>query len=247
VSGPCLSSSVPDRPLRPGIRRSLGGPLPRQLADRTRTNPPAAACATFTLARLWGINPSFPGLSPTEGHVIHVLLTRAPLCRSSIATQTTPCDLHVLNTPPAFVLSQNQTLRKKFGGNDPSHLLTSFSYPKLTLADSRPPGPRAPKRRAAHNSIFFLFPALLGLIRSIAPVFPPRFLARPVLGHTVKEPSFEGTKKPIGWVAFQKQHRDRHPVSRPPSLVAAREATAPHQYQSIHFLIFFEIFFPWRC
>ena len=25
----------------------------------------------------------------------------------------TPFDLHVLNTPPAFVLSQNQTLRKK--------------------------------------------------------------------------------------------------------------------------------------
>lgn len=35
--------------------------------------------ATFTLARLWGISQPFGRLFPTEGHVIHVLLTRAPL------------------------------------------------------------------------------------------------------------------------------------------------------------------------
>ena len=112
MSGPCLSSSVPDRPLRPGTRRRLGEPLPHQLADRPRANPAAAAEATFTLARPWGINPSFPGLSPSAGHVTHVLRTRAPLSNTCIATHVTPYDLHVLNTPPAFVLSQNQTLRK---------------------------------------------------------------------------------------------------------------------------------------
>ena len=79
MSGPCLSSSVPDHPLRPGTRRRLGGPLPRQLADRPRANPAAAACATFTLAGPWGINPPFGGLFPTAGHVTHVLRTRAPL------------------------------------------------------------------------------------------------------------------------------------------------------------------------
>src|SRR5690606_21096092 len=31
--------------------------------------------ATFTLARLWGISQPFDRLFPTEGHVIHVLLT----------------------------------------------------------------------------------------------------------------------------------------------------------------------------
>jgi hypothetical protein len=41
-----------------------------------------------------------------------MLLTRAPLNQLRITTQLIPCDLHVLNTPPAFVLSQNQTLRK---------------------------------------------------------------------------------------------------------------------------------------
>jgi hypothetical protein len=40
--------------------------------------------------------------------------------------------LHVLNTPPAFVLSQNQTLRKKFGWRIP--LIKKEPYSKLTLA-----------------------------------------------------------------------------------------------------------------
>jgi hypothetical protein len=43
-----------------------------------------------------------------------VLRTLAPLTPPSIATRRNPFDLHVLSTPPAFVLSQNQTLRKEF-------------------------------------------------------------------------------------------------------------------------------------
>ncbi len=61
-----------------------------------------------------GINSPFGELSPTSGQVAHVLLTRAPLKFLSIATKKSPLDLHVLSTPPAFVLSQNQTLRKIF-------------------------------------------------------------------------------------------------------------------------------------
>ena len=118
MSGPCLSSSVTDRPLRPVTRRCLGEPLPHQQADRARTNPAAGAEAPFNLAIPWGINPGFPGLSPSAGHVIHVLLTRAPLRSDNINTVFSPCDLHVLNTPPAFVLSQNQTLRKNSVGVD---------------------------------------------------------------------------------------------------------------------------------
>ena len=79
MSGPCLSSSVADRPLRPATRRRLGEPLPHQQADRPRANPAATAEAIFNLAVPWGINPGFPGLSPAAGHVTHVLLTRAPL------------------------------------------------------------------------------------------------------------------------------------------------------------------------
>ena len=46
--------------------------------------------------------------------MIHVLRTLAPLLLPNIATGKQALDLHVLSTPPAFVLSQNQTLRRKF-------------------------------------------------------------------------------------------------------------------------------------
>ncbi len=38
-SGQCLSPSVADHPLRPATRKSLGEPLPHQLADGTRAPP----------------------------------------------------------------------------------------------------------------------------------------------------------------------------------------------------------------
>jgi hypothetical protein len=47
-------------------------------------------------------------LSPAEGQVSYVLRTRSPL--RYIAAS--PFDLHVLGTPPAFILSQDQTLRQ---------------------------------------------------------------------------------------------------------------------------------------
>ena len=55
-----------------------------------------------------GITCPFGQLSRSPGHVSDSLLTRSPLC---IAT---PFDLHVLATPPAFRLSQDQTLQLNF-------------------------------------------------------------------------------------------------------------------------------------
>ena len=119
MSGPCLSSSVTGRPLRPATRHSLGEPLPHQLADRPRAHPETSGCPDFSVSEMspiatCGINPPFGGLSHTLGQVAHVLRTLTPLTASNIATRDNPCDLHVLSTPPAFVLSQNQTLRKEF-------------------------------------------------------------------------------------------------------------------------------------
>ena len=57
-----------------------------------------------------GISTSFPVLFPTERKVAHALLTRPPLKQSKASFQLSPLDLHVLGTPPAFVLSQDQTL-----------------------------------------------------------------------------------------------------------------------------------------
>ena len=98
---------------------ALVGRYPNQLADRPRAHPGAAACATFSVATnqslaTSGINPPFGGLFQTPGQVAHVLRTLAPLIYFGIATKVNPFDLHVLSTPPAFVLSQNQTLRKEF-------------------------------------------------------------------------------------------------------------------------------------
>ena len=58
-----------------------------------------------------GISDSFESLSPTYGQVAYVLLSRSPL--AFLLAEIGPFDLHVLCTPPAFVLSQDQTLRQK--------------------------------------------------------------------------------------------------------------------------------------
>ena len=55
-----------------------------------------------------GIRPRFQGLSQSTGQIAHVLLTRSPL----IHPKASSFDLHVLSTPPAFVLSQDQTLQQ---------------------------------------------------------------------------------------------------------------------------------------
>ncbi len=60
--------------------------------------------------RLCGISSGFPLLSPGIRQVAHALLTRPPLGRGSLGFTAPPFDLHVLGTPPAFILSQDQTL-----------------------------------------------------------------------------------------------------------------------------------------
>ena len=59
-----------------------------------------------------GINPGFPGLSRTRGWVAHVLLTRSPLDVNWVTPHHTALDLHVSCTPPALILSQDQTLQR---------------------------------------------------------------------------------------------------------------------------------------
>ena len=59
----------------------------------------------------FGISSPFSKLSQTSWQITHVLRTLAPLRLQNIATLQPALDLHVLSTPPAFVLSQNQTLR----------------------------------------------------------------------------------------------------------------------------------------
>ena len=55
-----------------------------------------------------------PPLFPSQGYVVHVFLTRSPLTHRSVSFTIRPFDLHALATPPAFVLSQDQTLQLLF-------------------------------------------------------------------------------------------------------------------------------------
>ena len=105
------------QPLSPATDRRLGGPLPRQLANQTRGHLSAIKSLTskgcpFDVS--CGISSRFQLLSPTERQVPHALLTRPPLSHpfnlAEALYRGASFDLHVLGTPPAFVLSQDQTL-----------------------------------------------------------------------------------------------------------------------------------------
>jgi hypothetical protein len=105
---------VGGHPLRSPIRRRLGEPLPHQLADGPQAPPEAYyyfRLGSLTTKTTCGISNPFGLLFHTSGQVTYVLRTHSPL-KARIATNFS-FDLHVLSTPPAFILSQDQTLRDK--------------------------------------------------------------------------------------------------------------------------------------
>ena len=124
-----------DRPLRPATHRSLGEPLPHQQANGPRAHLDAEAEASFPLAGTSGISPSFLGLSRSSRQVTHVLLTRSRLCPR--ASPGSSLHLHVLSTPPAFVLSQDQTLREEL--HEKLSWRTSRNRPKPDPLGGRDP------------------------------------------------------------------------------------------------------------
>ncbi len=88
------------------------------------------ACAPSVLC---GISVPFGTLSPTSGQVAYVLRTRAPVTQS--IAESSPSDLHVLSPPPAFVLSQDQTLHEFLAILFSYYLSYARSFPKkLTKA-----------------------------------------------------------------------------------------------------------------
>src|SRR2546423_11138348 len=96
-----------------------------------------------------GISPSFLGLSRSSGQVTHVLLTRSRLCPRPKPGSS--LHLHVLSTPPAFVLSQDQTLRENFAWYQPAAGRSHWRVPCL-LKSAQPLGlPPDTIRRAQSN------------------------------------------------------------------------------------------------
>ena len=107
--------------LKPATDRCLGGPLPRQQANQTRAHPVppefflqdhAVPQAYAVLAAVSSCCPPVQGRLPTRyspvRHSVHAVFPPKSSVRMS------SFDLHVLGTPPAFILSQDQTLMFKF-------------------------------------------------------------------------------------------------------------------------------------
>src|SRR6478752_6764399 len=82
--------------------RRLGRPLPHQLANPTRAHLKAINLWSEDIIRYYQ---SFLTVIPNLKAGSHALRTRAPL------DPKVSFDLHVLGMPPAFVLSQDQTLK----------------------------------------------------------------------------------------------------------------------------------------
>ena len=109
-----------DHPLRSATDRRLGEPLPHQLANQTRAHlsPINLWLVYYALFQLYEVlikvsfgYPSVKGRLPTRYSPVR----RFPLINSSEDSLINfSLDLHVLGAPPAFVLSQDQTLNKNF-------------------------------------------------------------------------------------------------------------------------------------
>ena len=120
------------QPLSPATDRRLGGPLPHQLANQTRGH--------LSAINLWRKGHA----TSTRYAVLAVVSNCCPPLKGRFLTRYSPVrhcplfqldessfhrfsfDLHVLSTPPAFVLSQDQTL-----------VFNPFESQKLLLPSSK--------------------------------------------------------------------------------------------------------------
>ena len=107
-----------DHPLRSATDRRLGEPLPHQPANQTQAHPVPINLWPKLHEALWRYEvlipvsrgyPSVQGRLPTRYSPVR-RFPPALLTEISIAGFT--LDLHVLGTPPAFILSQDQTLNQ---------------------------------------------------------------------------------------------------------------------------------------
>src|SRR5829696_1819310 len=80
-SGPCLSPSVADHPLRPATDRRLGEPLPHQPANQTRADPSAINLSPKgAYPVLAQVSLGYPELKGTFPRVTHPSATHPERC-----------------------------------------------------------------------------------------------------------------------------------------------------------------------
>ena len=99
------------RPLRPVTDHRLGEPLPHQLANRTQASPLALPLRATFLLRVYAVLAKVSlGCPPLKGRFLRVPHPSAARRQLVLLLVSLPLDLHVLGVPPAFNLSQDQTL-----------------------------------------------------------------------------------------------------------------------------------------
>ena len=110
--GPCLSPHVAGRPLRPATDHRLGEPLPHQRANRPQAPPKASPKTLSSFAPPANEHmrnyPSFPRATPH----LRADCPRVPHPSATPRDESRTFDLHALGTPPALILSQDQTLHQ---------------------------------------------------------------------------------------------------------------------------------------
>jgi hypothetical protein len=133
-------------PLRPATRRRLGGPLPRQLANRPQAHPrsahPRLSSFSHNQKNVFGITPCFHELSPIKRQITYVLLTRAPLSPDHIIPKNrllptledrifhgprTPLELCGRDPVRLACLKRAASVRSEPGSNSPSCSLSHRS------------------------------------------------------------------------------------------------------------------------
>ena len=131
------------QPLSSATHPGLGGPLSRQLADATQGHPPARPKPPFIrLPCGRGRHPALAGVSARYSGPGG----RFPTCYSPVRhwardCSPAPSDLHVLGTPPAFILSQDRTLKVKLRPGPaccrlPNHFCTLWKLLSVCLKTS---------------------------------------------------------------------------------------------------------------
>ena len=133
-------------------------PVPRRVSAFTKTGCPVPAT--------WRIIRRFHRLSARRGLVAYALRTRPPL--SPIPKERIPCDLHVLGLPPAFILSQDQTLRCNIVFS-----CCSVSKVSLVLISRNRPQQKRPPRGGLNGNRLLCWPhAVIELPQTSQPTSP---------------------------------------------------------------------------
>jgi hypothetical protein len=102
----------------------------------------------------------------------------SPVRRSSTPEEAFPLDLHVLSTPPAFVLSQDQTLHQKNGKPNPSKTHNQKGHAHCIKGTPTTTTTQAAMARGKTNALAFKHPVEFSKNKH-TPTTPPHQAAAP--------------------------------------------------------------------